>query len=1129
MNKKGPLSKSPQLAVASLPAPPPPGSIQFFDGYFPALTANSYTIDVTQDVAGDGESPSYTITQGFVVQAPEFSIDPGIIQTIFPPNGSTDIYDQDLPFIVLTDPSLPWERSLVPETDQPDPAGPLPWMALVIFAEGEIYLQSGSNNPVATGTVEQLVTADPNENVLKPQFPSDWISADTLASQCQTITITGAAFNAVMPQKTDLPYLAHCRAVRSAAEGEALLSVLLSNRLAVADTRQAPAVPAAPLRYYAHLVSLEGFASYLGPDATPIPLKSDGKELMDVQLASLTNWSFVSLPETAMSFEQLIKGLITSEQATPALRLAVEGNPDVPQPVLDRLQGGYAPLTFVTGAGEESFAWYRGPFTPVVPQPLPAVDDPPVDTRHAANADSLMIYLAEEGLFDLSYAAAWNIGRELALADAQFAQAINGYRQSANVALARLAQRMSLPHFAAGPDAGELIAKRATQTHFSRLVGDGLGRVWGDVLASARNGDRPDPEAAYRTVRFTRRTAIEPRAALAVDGAGQAIAENVQDVLDSIAAWLANLSLLYPVPFSHLVPDPRMLPTESVRFFYVDQGWIDALIGGALSIALHGSADVALLAAVRPHLNAAIATHQSRMSNGAIGTSGSGGTGLTGMLIRSQLVSGWPELVVGPTLGGAPLPIVRNDCPSPTVRLCLFQGVPDTVSLGEPYQGLQFGVEDNPELSNGVPVIYPRCVTDPAVAGVQLLNVQSVEATQYQPQTGAVGGVLQVAALAATLETAAGVIPFAAGAVIQWNGNPLATTFVGSNQLSAVVPQSLVTTAGTAAVTVEMGGVSSAPATFTIDAALAIDEIRPPSAGAGSAAFTLTVDGVGYGTDAIVQWNGAALKTTVTSVMEVSAQVTADLISSTGQASVTVTSGGAVSNSVTFAIIGDAPAIDTIAPNIKPAGASGFALTVTGTGFTSGSSVEWNGSPLATRFISSEQLAAAVPASVIANTGTASVTVVSTDGTSNAVTFSIAGADPTIGLVHPNVALAGGSQFTLVVDGVNFATGAVVQWNGSPLATVVDDPEQLTATVPAELVATAGAVSITVLSGGVTSNAMPFTVIISQPTIGLLEPGTVVAGVPQFTLNVYGGFGAGDFALQVVRAPERQSFIPESS
>lgn len=69
-------------------------------------------------------------------------------------------------------------------------------------------------------------------------------------------------------------------------------------------------------------------------------------------------------------------------------------------------------------------------------------------------------------------------------------------------------------------------------------------------------------------------------------------------------------------------------------------------------------------------------------------------------------------------------------------------------------------------------------------------------------------------------------------------------------------------------------------------------------------------------------------------------------------------------------------------------GGNGFTLTVNGTGFVSGSTIDWNGSARATTFVSSSQLTAAILSSDIATATTASVTVVSPapgGGTSNVV------------------------------------------------------------------------------------------------------------------------------------------------
>jgi hypothetical protein len=74
-------------------------------------------------------------------------------------------------------------------------------------------------------------------------------------------------------------------------------------------------------------------------------------------------------------------------------------------------------------------------------------------------------------------------------------------------------------------------------------------------------------------------------------------------------------------------------------------------------------------------------------------------------------------------------------------------------------------------------------------------------------------------------------------------------------------------------------------------------------------------------------------------------------------------------------------------------GAGGFTLTVNGTGFVSGATVDWNGNARATTFISSTTLTGAILASDVASASTARITVVNPTpggGASNVVYFPIA-------------------------------------------------------------------------------------------------------------------------------------------
>jgi hypothetical protein len=57
---------------------------------------------------------------------------------------------------------------------------------------------------------------------------------------------------------------------------------------------------------------------------------------------------------------------------------------------------------------------------------------------------------------------------------------------------------------------------------------------------------------------------------------------------------------------------------------------------------------------------------------------------------------------------------------------------------------------------------------------------------------------------------------FAPSAVVQWNGSSLTTTFVNATQLTAAVPANLVLSPGTVSITVNLQGVTSAGASFTV-------------------------------------------------------------------------------------------------------------------------------------------------------------------------------------------------------------------------------------------------------------------------------------------------------------------------
>lgn len=83
---------------------------------------------------------------------------------------------------------------------------------------------------------------------------------------------------------------------------------------------------------------------------------------------------------------------------------------------------------------------------------------------------------------------------------------------------------------------------------------------------------------------------------------------------------------------------------------------------------------------------------------------------------------------------------------------------------------------------------------------------------------------------------------------------------------------------------------------------------------------------------------------------------------------------------------------------------------------------------------------------------------------------------PSITQLAPAHTAAGGPDFTLMVTGTGFSTGALVYWGGSTGATTYVSTTQVTALITAADIMTAGTVQVYVHSGNGNSNMMAFTI-----------------------------------------------------
>lgn len=108
-----------------------------------------------------------------------------------------------------------------------------------------------------------------------------------------------------------------------------------------------------------------------------------------------------------------------------------------------------------------------------------------------------------------------------------------------------------------------------------------------------------------------------------------------------------------------------------------------------------------------------------------------------------------------------------------------------------------------------------------------------------------------------------------------------------------------------------------------------------------------------------------------------------------------------------------------LVPTTVAPGSAGFTLTINGTGFVSGSVVNWNGSPRTTTFVSTSELTATILATDVLIAGTASVTVHNPapgGGGSNPALFPIATARTSLSFSTSAVTSGGVPQAAKVAD-----------------------------------------------------------------------------------------------------------------
>lgn len=220
-------------------------------------------------------------------------------------------------------------------------------------------------------------------------------------------------------------------------------------------------------------------------------------------------------------------------------------------------------------------------------------------------------------------------------------------------------------------------------------------------------------------------------------------------------------------------------------------------------------------------------------------------------------------------------------------------------------------------------------------------------------------------------------------------------------------------------------------------------------------------------------------------------------------------------------LAGQVPVLNTISPAQVLAGGPPLILDADGSGFTPQSELRWNGTPLATAYVTPCRLTAYVPANLTFNTPGGSITVVNPGpggGTSPTPRFLSVSAPQTVttASVSPASVAAGAASFTLTVTGTGFYAGTRLAFGSLwfPTTTVLSDT-QLQVTIPASGVTAPGPRAVRA-SNPNSSPSWEILFNVTNPSLGLaaLSPASVVAGGPAFTLTAT---GSGFTAQSVVR------------
>lgn len=448
-------------------ADPKVGEMLLHDYIMPPLYDGQYRLDVSTGVtvAGSDKPLDHRLAY-FNVDGPRFTLAAPEVAGMFPPKNGHGPFDEAIPHLALGRRTLPWERPFsaarASVDGTPVNAGgtPIPWMALLMFEDGECTIE----------TKQKIGDKLPSDVVGRLQVPPDQL--------VDTVTAPRDLIVDMMPCYEELALLSHVRQVNvddrelAAGDSDGYFAVVMGNRLPQRKrkyrcclvsieerTDLVPELPPAPDAGF-HIVDTVAMAGQVmidypiggdpppgtriglpigevaaanaavsaaaatpaqGPasvaklvqasSAAPLAtrLQAPHVRLLQESLILLTTWVFEC--DGTASFRALMQSLDVGMIGKPH-----DGGPEI-------LDTGHLRVDTVNRLGAPETVFYRGP---LVPTPLTRDPNGPYHS-----ADQARRVAPDVGAEDISYACAFEVGRLLAAADARLAQELMRWRRGA--------------------------------------------------------------------------------------------------------------------------------------------------------------------------------------------------------------------------------------------------------------------------------------------------------------------------------------------------------------------------------------------------------------------------------------------------------------------------------------------------------------------------------------------------------------------------------------------------------------------------------------------------------------------------------------------------------------------------